>query len=115
MGGDSEALAPFRCPAFSRSPEDPSPLPYLSSPVNEQFGAIDIKLEVLLCSAQMREEGIAPFRLSRASFEQMYWTLAQMLTHHSSNGCNLRSGDLLASGTVSGAEEGSPRFSTGKN
>jgi fumarylacetoacetase len=102
-----EALAPFRCPAFHRAPGDPLPLPYLSSPLDASLGGIDLTVEVLLCSAQMRQEGRQPFRLSRSSFKQMYWTLAQMLTHHSSNGCNLCSGDLLASGTVSGAEEGS--------
>lgn len=101
-----EALAPFRCPAFQRSQGDPLPLPYLSSPL-DAMGGIDITVEVLLSSTQMREAGMKPFRLSRASFQGMYWTIAQMLTHHSSNGCNLRSGDLLASGTVSGAEEGS--------
>ncbi|MGK7914991.1 MAG: fumarylacetoacetase [Prochloraceae cyanobacterium] len=102
-----EALAPFRCPAFSRPQGDPTPLPYLSSPLNTKLGGIDLKVEVLVQSAQMREQGIEPFHLSRASFQDMYWTLAQMLAHHSSNGCNLRPGDLLASGTVSGAEEGS--------
>jgi fumarylacetoacetase len=71
------------------------------------LGGIDLTVEVLLRSAQMREAGMEPFRLSRASFKQMYWTLAQMLTHQSSNGCNLRPGDLLASGTVSGAKVGS--------
>ncbi|MCU0535936.1 MAG: fumarylacetoacetase [Hydrococcus sp. Prado102] len=102
-----EALAPFRCPAFSRPQEDPAPLPYLSSSLNTQLGGIDITVEVWLRTAAMREAQMEPFRLSRASFEQMYWTLAQMLAHHTSNGCNLRPGDLLASGTVSGAEKGS--------
>jgi fumarylacetoacetase len=102
-----EALAPFRSPAFSRPPEDPAPLPYLSSSLNTQQGGIDITVEVWLRTAAMREAQMEPFRLSRASFEQMYWTLAQMLCHHTSNGCNLRPGDLLASGTVSGAEDGS--------
>ncbi|MGK7875571.1 MAG: fumarylacetoacetase [Xenococcaceae cyanobacterium] len=102
-----EALRPFRCPAFPRAQEDPLPLPYLSSPLDTRLGGIDLTVEVLLRSTQMREEGMEAFPLSRASFTQMYWTLAQMLTHHSSNGCNLRPGDLLASGTVSGAEEGS--------
>lgn len=102
-----EALAPFCCPAFHRTEGDPLPLPYLSSPLDARQGGIDITVEVLLRSAQMREEGRPPFRLSLGSFQQMYWTLAQMVTHHSSNGCNLRPGDLLASGTVSGAEEGS--------
>ena len=102
-----EALAPFRCSAFSRQEGDPSPLPYLYSPQDIQLGGINLKVEVLLSSAQMREQKMKPLRLSRASFEQMYWTIAQMLTHHTSNGCNLRPGDLLASGTVSNAEEGS--------
>ncbi|MBD1864620.1 MULTISPECIES: fumarylacetoacetase [Trichocoleus] len=103
----TEALAPFRCPAFQRAAGDPEPLPYLSSERDRQQGGIAITVEVSLCSAQMREAGIAPLRLSQGSFQQMYWTLAQMLTHHASNGCNLRPADLLASGTISGAEPGS--------
>ena len=102
-----EALAPFLCPAFSRPEVDPAPLPYLDSPHNNQLGGINLTVELLLSSAQMREQQIPPLRLSRGSFRQMYWTIAQMLTHHTSNGCNLRPGDLLASGTVSGAESGS--------
>jgi fumarylacetoacetase len=101
-----EALAPFRCPAFVRAPDDPPTLPYLTSSVNQEQGGINLVLEVLLSSAQMRQENITPIRLSHGSFQQMYWTVAQMLTHHTSNGCNLRPGDLLASGTVSGAEAG---------
>ncbi|MBD2432022.1 MULTISPECIES: fumarylacetoacetase [Fischerella] len=101
-----EALAPFRCPAFERNEGDPLPLPYLSSSFNTEMGGIDITLEVLLYSAQMRAAGMEPFRLSCGSFKQMYWTVAQMLTHHTSNGCNLLTGDLLGSGTVSGAEKG---------
>ncbi len=97
-----EALAPFRCPAFARPEGDPAPLPYLGSPDDQASGGIDLTLEVYLSSQQMRERGIAPTRLSRGYFRDMYWTLAQMLTHHASNGCNLRPGDLLASGTVSG-------------
>lgn len=99
-----EALAPFRCAAYERPAGDPRPLPYLSSAANERAGGIDIQLEVLLTSAQMRERGAPPVRLSRGSFRHMYWTIAQMLTHHASNGCNLRPGDLMASGTVSGPE-----------
>jgi fumarylacetoacetase len=97
-----EALAPFRSPAFVRPPEDPRPLPYLSSTSNEESGGIDVKVEVLLSSAQMREQGLEPLSLSRNSFLNMYWTVAQMVAHHTSNGCNLRTGDLLGSGTVSG-------------
>jgi fumarylacetoacetase len=99
-----EALAPFRCPAFTRPAGDPLPLPYLTSTQNQNWGGIDLILEVWIRSAQMRAVGIEPYRLSHSSFKTMYWTLAQMLTHHTSNGCNLRSGDLMASGTVSGAE-----------
>jgi fumarylacetoacetase len=102
-----EALAPFRGPAFQRPAEDPSPLPYLASAQNNQLGGIELTVEAWLCSAQMRQTGMEPFCLSQAAFQQMYWTVAQMLTHHASNGCNLRPGDLLASGTVSGAEPGS--------
>ncbi len=101
-----EALAPFRCPAWARPQGDPDPLPYLYSPQNERLGGINLTVELMLSSAQMRQQKIAPLRLSQGSFKQMYWTIAQMLTHHTSNGCNLRPGDLLASGTVSGAESG---------
>lgn len=102
-----DALAPFRCPAFQRAESDPQPLPYLSSELNASYGGIDLTVEVFVRSQQMREQGMEPFRLSLGTFNQMYWTIAQMLTHHSSNGCNLRPGDLLASGTVSGAKAGS--------
>lgn len=101
-----EALAPFRCSAFSRPADDPPSLAYLTSSANQERGGINLTLEVWLSSAQMRQENIAPFCLSRSAFQQLYWTIAQMLTHHTSNGCNLRTGDLFASGTVSGAESG---------
>ncbi len=101
-----EALAPFRCPAFVRPPGDPQPLPYLASGVNDLQGGIDVTVEVYLRSALMRQQGREAARLSRSSFRDMYWTVAQMLTHHTSNGCNLRPGDLLASGTISGPHEG---------
>jgi len=98
-----DAFAPFRAPASPRGPSDSRPLPYLDSPVNETEGGFDIQLEVWLCSAKMRASGIPEHRVSRVRFTEMYWTLAQLLTHHASNGCNLTPGDLLASGTVSGA------------
>ncbi len=98
-----EALAPFRVPACPRVESDPQPLPYLSSAANEAQGGIDVNLEVLLSSQPMREQNIAPLKLSHGNFSEMYWTFAQMLTHHASNGCNLRPGDLIASGTVSGS------------
>jgi len=97
-----DALAPFRAPAFQRPAGDPRPLPYLDAATNEMQGGFDIQLEVSLRSEQMRRAGLGAHRVSRVRFTEMYWTLAQMLTHHASNGCNLRPGDLLASGTVSG-------------
>jgi len=90
-----DALEPFRVAPYSRPVGDPAPLEHLSSSSDR---GIALMLEVWLRTSDMRE----PIRLSRARFDQMYWTLAQMLTHHSSNGCNMRTGDLIASGTVSG-------------
>jgi fumarylacetoacetase len=98
-----EALAPFRPAAFARAEGDPAPLPYLFSRSERENGGLDLWLEVSLLSVRMREAGIDPVVLGRSNFRDMYWTMAQMLTHHASNGCNLRPGDLLASGTVSGA------------
>lgn len=97
-----EALTPFRCREFSRPAGDPAPLPYLDADQNSNLGGIDLNLEVWLRSASMREKGMAAVQLSRGKFTGMYWTFAQMLTHHSSNGCNLQAGDLLGSGTISG-------------
>lgn len=97
-----EALAPFRCPAFDRPAGDPQPMPYMDSAANRAAGGFDITLEVHLATAQMRDKGIAPVRLSKGNFRDMYWTLAQMVAHHTVNGCNLQPGDLLGSGTVSG-------------
>jgi len=100
-----EALAPFRTHAFARAEGDPAPLPYLFDANDQEHGGLDLSLEVSLVSARMRENGVAPVVLGRSNFRDMYWTMAQMLTHHASNGCNLRAGDLLASGTVSGADK----------
>jgi fumarylacetoacetase len=97
-----DALEPFRAPAFERAVGDPAPLAYLDSAVNRQRGGIDVTLEVLIQSAKMTRHGHAPMRVSRGNFTSMYWTIAQLVTHHASNGCNLRPADLLASGTVSG-------------
>jgi fumarylacetoacetase len=100
-----EALAPFRTHAFARADGDPMPLPYLLDPDDQEYGGVELNLEVFVSSARMRESGIAPARLSQSNFRDLYWTMAQMLAHHTSNGCNLRPGDLLASGTVSGIEK----------
>jgi fumarylacetoacetase len=97
-----EALAPFRVPAAPRSSADPAPLPYLADDGDAALGGIDLTLEAWLSTVQTRAAGSAPHRLSSGNFRQMYWTLAQLLTHHASNGCNLQPGDLLGSGTVSG-------------
>jgi fumarylacetoacetase len=96
-----EALAPFRT-AWSRPAEDPQPLSYLDSAHMRSDGAIDIQLEVLLESERMRALGEAPELLSHSSFRDSYWTIAQLVAHHTINGCNLEAGDLLGSGTQSG-------------
>lgn len=100
-----EALAPFRVPAFEREEGDPQPLDYLNGEQNQKFGGIDLKLEVYIQTEKMRAENVEPFMLSRSNMKDLYWTIGQMLTHHASNGCNLQSGDLMATGTVSGREK----------
>ncbi|HXX48295.1 MAG TPA: fumarylacetoacetase [Myxococcota bacterium] len=97
-----EALAPFRAP-LARPAEEPAPLGYLDSAANAAAGAIDLQLEVWLESARMRAAGAGPLRLSHSNFRDAWWSIAQMLTHHAVNGCNLRPGDLFGSGTQSGA------------
>jgi len=94
-----DALEPFRVPMPPRGSDDPAVLPYLTP--NADYG-YDITLEVLLRSKTMREQGTAPMLVSRGNFRDMYWTMHQMLVHHTSTGCNMRPGDLIASGTVSG-------------
>jgi fumarylacetoacetase len=97
-----EALTPFRCGAFERASDDPQPLAHLDSPENREAGGIDLRLEVSLLTRQMNEMGLNEERLSQGTSRDLYWTAAQMVAHHSSNGCNLRPGDLMGSGTVSG-------------
>ncbi len=96
-----EALAPYRVP-FAHPADEPQPLPYLDSAANSAQGGVDVQLEVLLESAQHRAKSVAPDRLSATSFRHQYWTIAQMLTQHANNGCNLQPGDLLGTGTISG-------------
>jgi len=98
-----EALAPYRTPL---APHDPAPLPYLTEPISTLSG-FDVTLEVLLCTSNMREHNLPPTPLSTSNLRDLYWSFAQMLTHHTSNGCNLVPGDILASGTVSGPTPGS--------
>ena len=102
-----EALAPFRCAEFSRPEADPRPLPYLTPTPNGAAAGFDITIEVYLRSAEMRAQNLPALRLSRGSFSDMYWTVAQLVTHHTSNGCNLLPGDVIGSGTVSGPREDS--------
>jgi fumarylacetoacetase len=102
-----EALEPYRVPGFFRPPGDPAPLPYLSSDKDKSSGGVELTIEVFIRSMMMREARMRPSRLSASSLADMYWTAAQMLTHHTSNGCNLRTGDLFASGTISGPDAGS--------
>jgi fumarylacetoacetase len=97
-----EALEPFRAPAFRRPEGDPAPLPYLDAEGMRARGGIDLRLEVALSTARMRDAHEAPHVVSRSSLRHLYWTIGQMVTHHASNGCNLRPGDLLGTGTVSG-------------
>ncbi|GHC90883.1 fumarylacetoacetase [Pseudorhodoferax aquiterrae] len=101
-----EALAPFRAP-FTRPADDPQPLPYLDSAANRAQGALDITLEVWLQTARMRAAGEEGVRLTRGNTTQAaYWTAAQLIAHHTVNGCNLNPGDLLGSGTLSGPTPG---------
>ena len=101
-----EALAPYRVPARPRPAGDPAPLPHLSDAADQEHGGLDLTVEVWLRTQRMREESVDAVRLSRGRFRDLYCTPAQMLAHHASNGCNLRPGDLLGSGTVSGPEKG---------
>ncbi|MGA3402181.1 MAG: fumarylacetoacetase [Acetobacteraceae bacterium] len=103
----AEALAPFRGPQPPRPTGDPAPLPHLLDAADQANGALDIAFAVALLTPAMREAGAAPFRLSHAKGDVLYWTVAQMVAHHTSNGCNLQPGDLFGSGTLSGTEPGS--------
>lgn len=96
-----EALAPFRIPQPARPEGDPAPLPHLRDEADQARGALDLSLEVLILTEQMRREGLPPHRLALSSTRHMYWTVAQMVAHHTSNGCDLHPGDLLGSGTLS--------------
>lgn len=103
----AEALAPFRSAQAPRPEGDPQPLPYLYDERDQAQGALDIELEVLLLTERMRDVGLPAHRLTLSNSRSMYFTVAQMVTHHSVNGCQLQPGDLFGSGTLSGAEPGS--------
>jgi fumarylacetoacetase len=101
----AEALAPFRTAAFQRPAGDPAVLPHLRSDADQSEGGFDMELEALVLTPAMREARTPPARICLTNFKHMYWTAAQMVTHHASNGCNMGTGDLLGSGTCSGPEE----------
>ena len=103
----AEALAPYHTKAFARPEGDPTPLPHLDDANDRAQGGLDITLEAYIASEAMRRAGTAPLRLSQTSCALLYWTVAQMIAHHTSNGCNLNIGDLLGSGTVSGPDKSS--------
>jgi len=98
-----DALAPYRV-AHVRTLDGPPPLPHLDSVRNREFGALDIRLQALIETAEMRTSGLPPQSISAPHFAHQYWTLAQMITHHTAGGCNLQVGDLLGTGTISDAE-----------
>ena len=103
----AEALAPFRIPQPPRGQGDPQPLAYLLDDDDQARGAFDIELTATIQTQAMRARGEAPFTMTRTNLNTLYWTFAQMIAHHTSNGCNLQPGDLIGSGTVSGpADEG---------
>ncbi|HEV2578089.1 MAG TPA: fumarylacetoacetase [Acidobacteriaceae bacterium] len=101
-----DALEPYRVPLAMRAEGDPMPLDYLVVRDAAKQG-IDVRLEVYLTTEQMRNQSLGPIRLTQVSATELYWSFAQMVAHHTSNGCNLRAGDLLASGTISGPQTGS--------
>jgi fumarylacetoacetase len=102
----ADALAPFRKPMPPRPDGDPDPLPHLADPSDSESGALAIQLEVTLSTRKMRDDRIAPHILSRGSADAaMYWSAAQIVTHHASNGCNLQPGDLIGTGTLSTASD----------
>ena len=103
----AEAMAPFHTAAYVRPAGDPASLPYLSDTEDQTSGGLDITLEAYLSTETMRKSGAAPQRITQTSFALMYWTIAQMIAHHTCNGCNLEIGDLIGSGTVSGPDKSS--------
>ena len=100
-----EALAPFRIPQQAKAPSDPQALPYLQSAIDQGQGGFDIELQAWLQTATQRSLGEPGQQITQTHLKHLYWSFAQMLTHHTSNGCNMRSGDLIGSGTISGPSD----------
>jgi fumarylacetoacetase len=103
----AEALAPFHAPAYKRAAGAPPPMPHLTDPADQASGNLDVAMTTYLQTPRMRAEKIEPARILQANLRDMYFTFAQMLTHHASNGCNLQTGDMLGSGTISGPTDDS--------
>ena len=97
-------MAPFRISQTPRPEGDPRPLPYLWDDRDQREGALDLALEVLLVTPGLREKGLPPHRVAVSNARHMYWTVAQLVAHHTCNGCNLQPGDLFGSGTISAPE-----------
>ena len=102
----AEALAPFRIAQAPRPPGDPRPAPYLWDEDDQAHGAYAVDLEVLLATPGLAAAGLPPHRLSQSAMGDLYWTPAQLVAHHASGGCDLRPGDLLGTGTISGPQAG---------
>jgi fumarylacetoacetase len=100
-----EALAPFRLAQAARPAGDPQPLPHLADAADQSGGALDIALEASLLTLDMQSKGLAPHRLATSNARHLYWTMAQLVAHHTSNGCNLRPGDIFGTGTISGPDQ----------
>src|SRR5262249_46852911 len=101
-----EALVPFRAAQAARPDGDPAPLPHLFDAGDQASGALAIDLEVLLLTPGLRDKGLPPHRLSAGNARDLYWTIAQLVAHHASGGCNLRPGDIFGTGTISGPHHG---------
>jgi len=97
-----EALAPFRVAAVARAKDDPAPQTYLQDTADQVAGGFDIALIATIQTAAMRSHSQSPVEITHTNLNTLYWTAAQMVAHHTSNGCNLRPGDLLGTGTTSG-------------
>jgi fumarylacetoacetase len=102
-----EALAPLRVAQPGRPDDDPAPLPHLADAADAAAGGLDLVLEAALLTPGLKEKGLAPHKLSTSNARHLYWTVAQLVAHHTSNGCNLRPGDIFGSGTISGPEAAS--------
>ncbi len=101
----SEALRPFRAQPLPLGPKDPAFLPYLTDPLDRETGSLEIEVEAFIRSHEQSAKGLSAQRITRSHLKHLYWTFAQMLAHHSSNGCNMNPGDLIGSGTISGPDD----------